>query len=74
MEAIAHWWFRGCRSRLSNESRFSCGRKVRGRVSARPDRVSGRAHKRNCTLLGGARQLQALVRPQPFSYDSLLAL
>ena len=49
-----------------NESRLSCGRKTRGRSSARSFYATGQGHKRNSSLLGRARQLQALVRRQPF--------
>ena len=46
---------------LPNESRLSCGRKTRGRP-IRPFYGTRQAHKRNSSLLGRARQLQALVR------------
>src|SRR5919106_6524006 len=60
--AVAHLKGVGWVCEPPNVSRLSCGRSARGRASARPDRVSGRAHKRNCTTTSGARQLQAQVR------------
>ena len=51
-------------SRIPNRG-SAAGANPRGRASARPGRDSGRAHKSKCTLLGGARQLQALVMRRP---------
>jgi hypothetical protein len=47
---------------LPNESRMSCGRKVRGRPERPLLYATGQAHKRNGSLLGRARLLQALVK------------
>jgi hypothetical protein len=46
----------------SNGSRLSCGRTARRRAQTPPGRGPRPALKRNSTLLGGARQLQAPVR------------
>ncbi len=47
-----------------NGSRLRCGRSARGSTGDLPDSVTRLAHKPNSTLPGGARQLQALVRPR----------